>query len=223
MAITDAYATVEDYRAVAGLTDVGDDPSITRTLMLASRHLDRELGRFFTKDASAVARTFAPPPAGRDASAGWEAPLFPTTYPLLAQPRLFDIDDLVSVTSVVIDTNVDDTFATTLTSADYELLPRNAALGSEPGPYRQLRLTEWGAQVTFPARARVRITGVWGWPAVPEAIRAATIEIARLWLLQTPRATQRVDEVGTSIATSRAAQSIVDKVPDRYRRVRMVF
>lgn len=96
--------------------------------------------------------------------------------------RLGPFNDLVSVTSVETDTAGDGSFATTITA--YELEPRNTA-GPETRPYTALRRISgsWPVASSSDARqALVRITGVWGWSAVPSAVKQATrIQVARIF------------------------------------------
>lgn len=107
----------------------------------------------------------------------------------LSQTRTFEPDcgtvllpafcDLVSVSAVKTDTAGDGTFATTLSAGGYRLLPANPAAAPEALPYNEVRLTSG----TFPIGGvgqpdTVQITGVWGWPKVPSAIRQAAAIIA---------------------------------------------
>lgn len=103
--------------------------------------------------------------------------------------------DLVSLTSLKTDDGGDGTFETTWTAADYELLPKNASAGPEPRPFTSIEAI---GSYTFPiayermaSRYRVEITGTWGWPSVPEGIKAA----ARLLAKETYKAKDSVGGV----------------------------
>jgi len=109
-------------------------------------------------------------------------------------------------------------FATTLAASDFELLPREALQGAEPWPFTQIALTPWGNFSRFAAFRRVEITARWGWPAVPEAVRRATIHIAAILRLETPRATKRVAELDDTVETSQQAQNIVKQLLNQYKR-----
>lgn len=201
MAITDAYASASEYRVVTGRTDTGSDAQILLDLKAISRFLEGKLERFFTKNAEDVARVYVPP---ESATAIW-------------------IDDLsASPTTVKLDTAGDGTFATTLVSSDYELLPLNADKGPEPRPYTQIAMTPWGSYGAFIEGQRVEITGKWGWPAVPEPIKQATIHLTAILRLETPRATRRVVELDTVMEASADAQSLIKQLTDNYRRIRYV-
>jgi len=81
------------------------------------------------------------------------------------------VPDLVSVSALETDENNDRTYERTWTTGDYDLEPYNAAEFDEP--YTYIHITPDG-EYSFPTgRKAVKITGVWGWPAVPRAIRAA--------------------------------------------------
>jgi hypothetical protein len=130
-----------------------------------------------------------------------------------AVARLFDTDywnplyvpDLVSVTTL----EEWNGLAYVATTA-YELGPLNASL--EGQPYSLIRRTSgvWAS--------RVRVTGIWGWPAVPEAIRAATIELAAILRIESPRATSAINEDQQVLSTSRAGQAIVSGLMGTFTR-----
>lgn len=203
MAINDAYATAAQYRAVIGKTDTASDSDILTDLKAISRYLEGKLGRFFTKDAADIARIYIVPDC---------------------LPHLW-IDDLSAApASIKIDLDGDGSFADedALAAGDYELLPLNAALGPEPRPYTRIRLTEWGSYVQFAAGQRVQVLGKWGWPSVPDAVQRATIHLAAILRLETPRATKRINELEQTIEASAEAMNIVYKLIDNYWKPRYV-
>lgn len=207
--VTDAYATTDDYRQAIDKQDLDADPVIEVDLMAISRWLDKRLDRFFGQEGSDLA------PVTRE----YEIPLSSTA------PRL-PIDDLVTLTSIGIDTDGDGSINVVLSAAEYRLFPLNARLGSEPHPYDRIALFPGGvAGSTNDVIAGIgafppvlRIAGVWGWPAVPEAIKRATIQLTALWRLDTPRATTQISELGTTSGVGKRAMSIVDEVPRVYAR-----
>lgn len=85
--------------------------------------------------------------------------------PPLATPALA-IEDTVSVSSVALDEDDDGTYEAAVT--DWYLAPQD---GDGTRPYRWLvrRNAVW------PAGRSVEVTGVHGWPAVPSAVRQATV------------------------------------------------
>ena len=198
MAITDALATAAEYRTVTGKTDTGSDTQILVDLKAVSRYLEGKLGRFFTKDAADVTRLY---------------------IPVLSSSRL-RIDDLsASPTSITIDEDDDGSFAdeTALAATDYELHPLNALLGPEVWPYTSIVLTPWGTKGIWPVGNRVQIVGKFGWPAVPEPLKAATIQFTAIYRLETPRATSRISELDGVISSSQEAQTIIRRLTDQYK------
>lgn len=203
MAIDSAYATAAQYRDVVGKSVTGDDTEILRQLTAMTRVIERECGRTFNKDAAATTRVYTP--TDRDC---------------------IEIDDLVSVTSIKVDVGNDLTFAgddgLTVTT-QYELLPLNAAAGSEPEPYTMIRRVDqaWPGYVNTVSGwlyNRVQVEGVFGWPAVPGPIVEACIQLTAILRLESPRATSRIDEAGTVVGTSRDAQQIIERLKQQYAR-----
>lgn len=211
MAITDAYVSAKEYRDVTGKPVDSADARIDLDLKAISRYLERKLGRFFTVDASDQTRVYIP---------NWHGGSFRGR---MGGRTILYIDDLSAApTSIKIDKDGDGSFAdeTALATTDYELHPLNASLGPEATPYTSIVLTPWGDEVTWPEGDRVQIVGKWGWPAIPEAIKRATIEIAALLRIETPRATNRIPEgFGQAIESSPQAQQIIWQIANAYKRV----
>tara|TARA_Y100000310_G_scaffold15565_1_gene15614 strand:+ start:392 stop:1009 length:618 start_codon:yes stop_codon:yes gene_type:complete len=201
MAVTDAYATAATYRGLVSKSDTGEDAEILTDLTAISRYMERRLGRWFTVDASAVARVYE-------------------TTLLSNQPKSLFIDDLVALTSIKVDEDDDGSFAdeSAWASTDYELLPHNATDGPEPGPYTQIHIPPWSSKDLW-GNHRVEITATFGWPTVPSAIEQACVQLTGILRLETPRATRSVN-VGaeTVLETSRAAQDIVTGLSAVYAR-----
>jgi hypothetical protein len=106
--------------------------------------------------------------------------------PSLVRGRwVIEIDDLATATDLVVktDTSGGGTYATTLTvNTDFVLEPRNQMFGGQTGwPYTRLRGT---SMLIFPIRQfewqadTVKVTGTFGWPAVPDAVKQATKIVA---------------------------------------------
>ena len=147
------YLTEEEAVAYIGQNAMRDRSEVTDHVTAVSRFIDDYCGRHFYQDgtiAVPVARTFVP---------SHETEL-----------RLGVFNDLVSVSAVAVDTAGNRSFSTALTG--YALEPFNP----KPGyPYTTLRL--YGSTLTLPASNTrpdiVRVTGVWGWPAVPAPVKSA--------------------------------------------------
>lgn len=90
--------------------------------------------------------------------------------------------DLVSITTLETDSNGDGIFDWTWTTSDFLLWPYNAALDGKP--YSRIDVASTGsASGGFPISERgVRITGKFGWSAVPGPIKeACLLQAARLF------------------------------------------
>lgn len=152
------YCTVEEIKARLGITSTADDFELRGAVDAVSRQIDAYCDRWFYR--ATQTRTYAP------------ADLY--TVP---------VDDLVSVTSLATDASGDGTFETTWATSDFQLLPTNAPSGAEARPYTMIRAVGarympvyWAGPL---ARAeRVQVVGVWGWPAVPAAVRQAARVLA---------------------------------------------
>jgi hypothetical protein len=203
MAIGDAYATAAEYKAEVDKTIAADDPAVSRDLLAVSRWIDREVSggpgaqRFFTKDAAGVARDFRPV-SGLD---------YLAIDDLSAAPSLVQVDDSDAGTPNI-----------TITSGDYELWPLNAPKQPEPQPYTRIYIPAWSAREPWVRGRVVRITGQWGWPAVPGAIKDATIWLTAILRLETSRAQSTVTELGQVFGASMQARGIVEKLMQAYSR-----
>jgi hypothetical protein len=199
MAVTDAYATAATYRSLLDKSDTAEDAEILTDLKAVSRFIERKTGRFFTVDASAVDRVYQ-------------------ATPYSERPRSLFIDDLVAITSIKVDTDDDGSFADedAWASTDYELLPRNAADGPEPRPYTEVFIPSWSSK-DFWGGHLVQVNATFGWPSVPAAIERATVHLAGILRLETPRATRQVNiGMETVIETSRQAQDIIAELVQVY-------
>ncbi|MFI7072051.1 hypothetical protein [Micromonospora sediminicola] len=149
------YCTPEELRSRVGQFNPDDDTrdsEIVEACATASRWIDQWCGRSFWRADGT--RVFP-------ARSGWRV----------------DLDDVVSVTSVAVDADADGVYETVWTPGDYELGPPNPSY--PPRPYTLLRAV---GSSTFPydcgGAARVRVTGVFGWPEVPAEVRQAAAVMA---------------------------------------------
>lgn len=223
MALTDPYASVQEYRDVVDKTDAASDGAILDDLTAVSRWLDLKLGRFFTKDAAPVARVFTIPGALRNRfmvpPLGWAESENPYMYGTWS--RSLTVDDIASTTglSIICDTDRNGLFDDgALAATDYELWPLNAALGPEPKPYTTIVIPSWSTVGGFPVGVRVQVTAVWGWPAIPAAIARATCHLTGILRLESPRATSRVNELGEVLSTSKQARDLLEDLRAQYAR-----
>lgn len=192
-----AYATVEEYRAFIGRQTLDDDAVIAGNLETASRWWDLTLQRPFGFGlvAAPVARTFY---VHRAADGDGSRSLF--------------VDEFGSTTglSVSIDGEVVD-------PAEYAALPPNAAQRPEPWPFDELRRIGRA----WPLATPIVVTARWGWPAVPRAIKEATIEWTAIWRGESPAATGRVSELDEVQSFSPYHLSQLKRLTSMYRRGRL--
>ena len=168
MSIVNGYATLTEVKAAARIPtgDTLDDDLLEVSIEAASREIDSYCERVFYQTGSAgtpVARVYIP------------EDLF-----------VVQTDDIISVTTLKTDSNGDGTFDQTWASSDYQLEPLNGKLAGQAWAYTRIRAAE---NYLFPVEnglALVKVTGVWGWPAVPQAIEYATI-------MQSQRLFKRLD------------------------------
>jgi Phage gp6-like head-tail connector protein len=153
------YATVEEVKSRLTITDTTDDFELTLAVQAASRKIDQLCGRYFWRGTDT--RTYIPESMFRQT-----------------------IDDLVSVTTLKIDRDGDGVYEETWSSAtDYalEVAPGryNTASKGEPWPYTGIQVINSGRYFPYVWPWRhldaIQVTGVFGWPAVPPAVKHATL------------------------------------------------
>ena len=158
-ALNKRYCSVEELKSRLGITSAVDDFEVQLAVESASRYVDEITGRYFWRGTDT--RTYIPQSISRQV-----------------------IDDTVSVTSLAVDRDGDGVFEETWTQGtDY-------VLEVTPGRYNQTALGE-----TWPYTAavvvtggklfpwtwmwshlnRIQIAGVFGWPAVPAAVKQASL------------------------------------------------
>ncbi len=151
------YCPVEALKSRLGIQHDNSDFELHAACFAASRWVEQHTERVFWRSLS-QSRTFEP---------HCGTVLLPAFC------------DLVSVSAVKTDTAGDGTFATTLSASDYRLLPANPGAAPETLPYNEVRLTGgWFPTGGVGRPDSVQITGIWGWPKVPAAIRSAAAILA---------------------------------------------
>lgn len=146
------YTTVATLKTRLSISDATDDTTLGLVLDGVCRAIDGHCGQSFYKDSAASIR-----------------------YYTAVDKRTVFVDPLVSVTTLATDGDVDRTYSQTWAATDYDLMPANAA--SRDRPYTWLEQAPDG-DYNFPTRSLgVKLTAVFGWPAVP----AAVSEAALLW------------------------------------------
>jgi hypothetical protein len=92
-----------------------------------------------------------------------------------------EIDDLITLTTL--QTSDGDDFGTTWAAKDYQLEPLNGNVDGLTGhPATRIRAVDDFIFNVLDGEATVRVVGVWGWSAVPIAVKQATvIQAARIF------------------------------------------
>lgn len=167
--IDHGYCTLPELQSWNSATATAQTENQERAIEAASRAIDQYTQRHFWQDGTSLtpkARTF---PA-------------PTDQRVLC---LGEFNDLTPVVAPVVktDDSGDGVFETTWTAGtDYELLPLNPAGAPEQRPYTTVRATGMGRWFPVPTctgrLARVEVTGIWGWPAIPVDVTQACLILA---------------------------------------------
>jgi hypothetical protein len=157
MAISNGYATLPEVKASLRLTDTIDDALLETAIESASRMIDGFTARTFSNAGTAV-RNFA---------ATDEINLI--------------IDDAITVTQVASTDEVGGTY-TIWKPTDFQLEPINSRSDGLYMPFTSIRAVNDYLWPVVDQQALVRITATWGFPAVPIAIKQATvIQSSRLY------------------------------------------
>jgi len=146
------YVTGGELTAHTRIGDTADDAQVSLAIATASRAIDDRCKRQFGRVPVAEARGYVP--RASRARSGWLVP----------------IDDLMTTTGLLVEVDTDgDGIAETVVTG-YTLRPTNAV--SKGRPWTELLIPS----ATVPLLAgSVQVTGLWGWPGVPDSIRQACL------------------------------------------------
>jgi hypothetical protein len=182
VAIVNGYCTLQELKNALGITDAIDEVSLNNAINATSRMIDDYTNRFFYKDgttASPVVRYYTP----------------------VDMWQLYT-DDFVSVSQVATDDNFNQTWDTVWAADDIMIEPINNP--RRGWPYN--RILAIGSYI-FPANLpqSVKVTGVWGWSAVPPEVNSAClIQASRLFnRRQSPFGIAGSPDIGTVRLLSR--------------------
>ena len=146
MAWAPAYASADDLKVFVRVTDAVDDPQVALAVEAASRAVDQHCRRQFGKVDAAAARRY--------------------TAQIVCGRWAVDVDDLATATGA--------TVAVPAGPVDvFDLEPINAAADGQP--FTRLTVGDGAAHLPTGTRHEVTVTGVWGWSAVPGAVKQATL------------------------------------------------
>lgn len=149
------YITLAELKSYIRIPDTLDDTQLALAITAASRAVDKATGRQFGKTAAPEARHFTPE---------WDRKIC---------CWVATIDDVMTVTGLEVasDNGRDYTYGTTLT--EFDLMPLDAVVKGLPWTHLVTRI---GATTTPVGGANaLRVTATWGWTAVPDPIKQATL------------------------------------------------
>lgn len=198
MAVTNGYTTLNKLKAALRIpvSDSADDALLEDAINSASRLIDGYAQRSFYNGGTAT-RIYAPQDS------------FVTQF-----------DDLQSLTTL--ETSSDGTgYDTTWAAADYQLEPLNGISDGLATPYTRVRAVGNYTFLTLGEEATVRITGVWGYATVPDAIaQACVIQSERIFKrLDSPLGVAGFGDMGVVRVTSRLDSDVAQLV-EPYRKIR---
>jgi hypothetical protein len=161
-----AYVELEEFKSTAMMTGESfADNDIQSSLIAASRWVDQRTHRRFYPDADVNQVRYYTPN-------GWST---------------LEIDDLLTLTSLLSDSDGDGTFEQTwVENTDFTLEPLNAVADGRPWESIRLRPASSFRFSRYPRS--LKLTGKFGWAAVPENIKRATTIVAARVLKRTREA-----------------------------------
>ena len=183
------YLAAEQLKATLELSgSVFAEEDVKAVIKAASRGIDGVCRRRFWADSADQTRYYTP-----------------------LSPDQILIDDLLTITSLATDQDGDGTYEKTwLAATGYVLEPANAA--ADGRPYTRIRrhpLANWGFPDYYPNS--VKLTGKFGWAAVPDEIVTATSMLAARLFRRTREAPFGVIAIGLDIgAVTRVAATDPD-------------
>lgn len=158
MAITNGYCTLADLKAALRVQDSIDDSLLELAIESASREIDGYCERVFYSTTGT--RVYAP------------TNIYTVTT-----------DDIISVTTLKSSSD-GVTYDITWQTSDYQLEPLNGVAGGLSTPFTRIRATgnylmpSFSAGTFYELEALIQVVGVFGWSAIPAAIRQATVILA---------------------------------------------
>ena len=196
MAITNGYCTLADVKAALRITDAVDDSLLEMAVESASRLIDGYAYRYFY-NAGTATRDF-----------------------VAEDSYLTIIDDLISISELKTTDEIGSDYVT-WSADDYQLRPVNGKIDGLSVPYTSILSTDDLLFNLKGQQALVRVTGVWGWTAVPIAIKqACVIQSSRIYKrLDSPLGVAGFGDLG-AIRVGRALDPDVEQLVMPYRIMR---
>lgn len=151
MAISNGYASLAEVKAALRISDTVDDALLEMAIESASRLIDGYTSRSFYNAGTA------------------------TRYFVAQSDFVTPLDDALSISEVQTSSKVDGTYDVTWATTDYQTEPLNNIVDGLSWPINAVRAID---RYIFPivgGEANVKVTGVWGWSAVPITVKQACI------------------------------------------------
>lgn len=204
MAITNGYATLAEVKQAARIPDDIDDQLLELSIESASREIDSYTERVFFSFGTDT-RVYVP-----------------------RRSNLVETDDIISVTTLKTSSDGDGVFDLTFTESDFQLEPLNGLAGGIETPFTHVRAV---GDFFFPVfqprdipsgRATVQITGVFGFAAIPIAIKQATVlaSLRAFKRYESPTGVLGFSDMGVVRIGARLDPD-VQRLIDPYRKLRM--
>jgi hypothetical protein len=194
------YCELEELKNYVRIGDADDDVEVALAITASSRAIDLACNRQFGQSSA---------PEDRYYTAEWDR----------ERCRwIVRIDDLMTTADLTVkyDSTGDDSYSSTITA--YRKLPRNAAADGKP--WTELEVLPSSAATPGGADGAIVVHGTFGWSAVPDTIKQAT-------LLQGSRLLARRDspfgvagspDAGSELRMLAKLDADVEKMVSSYRR-----
>jgi hypothetical protein len=175
LAVTNAYCSLADVKAALRIQDTLDDSLIESSINAACRMIDQYCNRYFYSGSAGEVRYY-------QASDGF----------------ICLIDDLQVLTELKTASTDPIIFDTTWQSGDYQLMNPNQRANGFYSPYTSISATDNYLFPVWAEMALVKVTGTFGWQAVPDPVKfASIIQASRLFKrLESPLGVAGVSDIG---------------------------
>ena len=206
MALSDPYASVSEYKTRVDKTATTDDAAIFAQLKSVSRYIDQRCRRAdgFNQATAAVTRKYD----GNGRSRVWLNDDIATTSGLIVKCDLNgDYDYADADETLAVDTH-------------FWIGPDNAGT-TKPFEWLEVApLPANGVLSVWPAQRRaIEVTALYGWPAVPEAIKELTVALTRYMRdIEESGMTFALQAIDSSIQESREMSFFLSKIERQYAR-----
>jgi hypothetical protein len=151
------YATPSELGARVRIGDALDDAQLSQAIAAASRAIDHATGRQFGQVASVEVRYY---------TAHWSRQSYRWEV---------EVDDLMTTTGLLMDVDILDRgdYPYSVDTSYVRTRPSNAV--AKGRPWTQLSIVPFSPIQFSDARDAIKVTALWGWTAVPSAIKQATL------------------------------------------------